>query len=190
MLPPDGAKTDKKTDDVVVELPGAGGGASSGGGRPPRPPKLGPGGLGKPQPLLPSLSHPHGAGGGGSGHHHGGGAAGSAAGPCGVPLPRTPARRAAAALLLAAFILFGLHRLAGPALTALEPARLRRAFEDAGPLGGPALYALAFTVGELLHVPGVLFVAAGVLVWGCALAPLSHRRNTFLALIHLCVCFS
>lgn len=37
-----------------------------------------------------------------------------------------------------------------------------------GEFGGIVLYVAAFCVGEVLHLPGILFVAAGVLVWGCA----------------------
>jgi uncharacterized membrane protein YdjX (TVP38/TMEM64 family) len=38
--------------------------------------------------------------------------------------------------------------------------------ELAGGPGGRALFVAAFCVGELLHLPGLLFVAAAVLVWG------------------------
>jgi len=51
---------------------------------------------------------------------------------------------------------------------ALEPEALRAAFDAAGPVGGVALYLAAFCAAELLHLPGALFVAVGVLVWGCA----------------------
>lgn len=44
---------------------------------------------------------------------------------------------------------------------------LRATVLAAGPLGPPA-FALAFCLGELLHVPGLLFVAVGLLVWGPA----------------------
>lgn len=36
-----------------------------------------------------------------------------------------------------------------------------------GEVGGIILYVAAFCVGEILHLPGILFVGAGVLVWGC-----------------------
>lgn len=38
--------------------------------------------------------------------------------------------------------------------------------ELAGGPGGRALFVVAFCLGELLHLPGLLFVAAAVLVWG------------------------
>jgi hypothetical protein len=56
-------------------------------------------------------------------------------------------------------------------LRRLEPEALRELFESAGPFGGVALYTGAFALGEVLHLPGALFVAAGVLVWGCARRP-------------------
>lgn len=42
---------------------------------------------------------------------------------------------------------------------------VRQTVLAAGPLG-PAAFVLVFCLGELLHVPGLLFVAAGLLVWG------------------------
>jgi hypothetical protein len=87
-----------------------------------------------------------------------------------VPRLPPPSSRHAA-LLLAALLLFLLfaHRF-GPALAAhAEPDALRATFESAGDVGGVLLYVVAFCVGELLHMPGMLFVAAGVLVWGCVL---------------------
>lgn len=44
---------------------------------------------------------------------------------------------------------------------------LREAVVGAG-LWGRLLFVVAFCLGELLHVPGLLFVAAGVLAWGRA----------------------
>lgn len=85
--------------------------------------------------------------------------------------PRPAASRSAALLLLAALsaLLFVLHRFGAGFAAHFEPAALRATFEAAGPVGGVALYVGAFCVGELMHLPGTLFVAAGVLVWGCVL---------------------
>ncbi len=85
----------------------------------------------------------------------------------GAPPRAPPAVRPAVALALLALLLLALHRF-GPGLAAhAEPAALRATFEAAGDVGGVVLYVVAFSVGELLHLPGMLFVAAGVLVWGC-----------------------
>ena len=46
--------------------------------------------------------------------------------------------------------------------------RVRAAMVSAG-IAGAALYVIAFCLGELLHVPGLVFVAAGVLAYGPAL---------------------
>lgn len=105
------------------------------------------------KPLLPSLVAAPGSGPGAG--------AGSAA------LPRAFSRPVACCLLLL-FALFFVHRFGKATLRHLEPEALRETFEAAGDIGGVALYAAAFCVGELLHVPGIVFVIAGVLVWGCA----------------------
>lgn len=47
----------------------------------------------------------------------------------------------------------------------LHVTQLREAVVHAGALG-VALYAGAFIVGMLIHVPGLIFVAAGVIIWG------------------------
>ncbi len=69
-------------------------------------------------------------------------------------------------------------RLGALALVLATLAALARAFdlhervtvealrELAGGPGGRALFVLAFCAGELLHLPGLLFVGAAVLVWG------------------------
>jgi uncharacterized membrane protein YdjX (TVP38/TMEM64 family) len=49
--------------------------------------------------------------------------------------------------------------------SSLSTARVRELVQQAGP-AGVALFVLAFAVGELLHVPGLVFVAAAVLAWG------------------------
>jgi uncharacterized membrane protein YdjX (TVP38/TMEM64 family) len=50
----------------------------------------------------------------------------------------------------------------------LSTARVRELVQQAGALG-VALFMVAFAIGELLHVPGLVFVAAAVLSWGRAL---------------------
>jgi uncharacterized membrane protein YdjX (TVP38/TMEM64 family) len=47
----------------------------------------------------------------------------------------------------------------------LSTARIRDLVQHAG-AAGIALFVVAFTVGELLHVPGMVFVAAAVMAWG------------------------
>lgn len=91
---------------------------------------------------------------------------------------RPPASRSAALLLLALASagLFALHRFGAGVAKRFEPDALRETFQSAGPVGGVALYVAAFCVGELLHLPGTLFVAAGVLVWGCAPGAAPRKR--------------
>lgn len=47
----------------------------------------------------------------------------------------------------------------------LSTARIRDLVQHAG-AAGVALFVLAFAVGELVHVPGMVFVAAAVMAWG------------------------
>ena len=47
----------------------------------------------------------------------------------------------------------------------LSTARIRDLVQHAG-AAGVALFIVAFAVGELLHVPGMVFVAAAVMAWG------------------------
>lgn len=49
--------------------------------------------------------------------------------------------------------------------TSLSTARVRELVQHAG-AAGIGIFLLAFAVGELLHVPGLVFVAAAVLAWG------------------------
>jgi hypothetical protein len=81
-------------------------------------------------------------------------------------------RRRRAALVVAATVLlvFLIHTYGGATLAHFQPEALRATFEAQGPLGGVALYVALFCTGELLHAPGLLFVAVGVLVWGCVRA--------------------
>ena len=47
----------------------------------------------------------------------------------------------------------------------LSTARIRELVQHAG-AAGVAIFLLAFAVGELLHIPGLVFVSAAVLSWG------------------------
>lgn len=47
----------------------------------------------------------------------------------------------------------------------IDTQTVRAAVEKAG-VGGFALYVAAFTGGEFIHIPGMIFVAAGILVYG------------------------
>lgn len=50
-------------------------------------------------------------------------------------------------------------------LEGLEPERIRVMVADLGPLG-PVGYILVYVIGIVAHVPGAIFVAAGVLAYG------------------------
>ena len=47
----------------------------------------------------------------------------------------------------------------------LSTARIRELVQAAG-VAGVAIYLVIFAIGELLHVPGLVFVAAAVMSWG------------------------
>jgi uncharacterized membrane protein YdjX (TVP38/TMEM64 family) len=47
----------------------------------------------------------------------------------------------------------------------LSTARIRELVQHAG-AAGVGIFVIAFCAGELLHVPGIVFVAAAVLAWG------------------------
>jgi uncharacterized membrane protein YdjX (TVP38/TMEM64 family) len=49
----------------------------------------------------------------------------------------------------------------------LSTARVRELVQQAG-VAGVGIFLVAFAVGELLHVPGLVFVGAAVLAWGRA----------------------
>jgi uncharacterized membrane protein YdjX (TVP38/TMEM64 family) len=49
--------------------------------------------------------------------------------------------------------------------SSLSTARIRDLVQHAG-AAGVAVFIVAFAVGELLHVPGMVFVAAAVMAWG------------------------
>ena len=94
--------------------------------------------------------------------------------PVTAPAQQQPQRRRRRALLLAAgtaALLLFFHKYGGATLAHFQPDALRATFEAQGPLGGVVLYVALFCTGELLHAPGLLFVAVGVLVWGCVPAP-------------------
>lgn len=50
----------------------------------------------------------------------------------------------------------------------VDPESIRTAVEDAGALG-VVVFVAAFALGLFFHVPGMVFVVAGVLIWGRAL---------------------
>src|SRR5262245_7451035 len=80
--------------------------------------------------------------------------------------PRLPRLRLMAALALA-LLLFGIGR-ALDLQQHLTVESLRATIAAVG-AAGPVLYVVAFCLGELLHVPGLVFVAAAVLAFGPAL---------------------
>ncbi|MGZ3441285.1 MAG: DedA family protein, partial [Polyangia bacterium] len=49
--------------------------------------------------------------------------------------------------------------------SSLSTAHIRDLVQHAG-AAGVAVFIVAFAVGELLHVPGMVFVAAAVMAWG------------------------
>jgi uncharacterized membrane protein YdjX (TVP38/TMEM64 family) len=79
------------------------------------------------------------------------------------PAPRVARLRLMAALALA-LLLFGIGR-ALDLQQHLTVESLRATMASAG-IAGVVLYVIAFCLGELLHVPGLVFVAAGVLAYG------------------------
>lgn len=88
-----------------------------------------------------------------------------------APTKSSPARRLARlALLLLALLaaseLLGLReRMADPAARRESIEALRGFMQSAG-AAGALLFVVAFCVGELLHIPGLVFVATGVLAYG------------------------
>lgn len=83
------------------------------------------------------------------------------------PCAMTPERKKLFRLVLLALFIFTL--LAVGELTGLRHwftiVKLRQLVLGAGALG-VVLYAATFIVGELIHIPGLLFVCAGVAIWG------------------------
>jgi uncharacterized membrane protein YdjX (TVP38/TMEM64 family) len=86
--------------------------------------------------------------------------------PASSAAPRLARLRLMAALALA-LLLFGIGR-ALDLQQHLTAESLRATMASTG-TAGVALYVIAFCLGELLHVPGLVFVAAGVLAYGPAL---------------------
>src|SRR5215510_11524773 len=89
--------------------------------------------------------------------------------------PATPAARRVARLrlmaaLALALLLFGIGR-ALDLQQHLAVESLRATMASAG-TAGVVLYVIAFCLGELLHVPGLVFDAAGVLAYGPVLGGL------------------
>lgn len=63
--------------------------------------------------------------------------------------------------------------------------RIRRTVQDAGALGILAFFAV-FSIGELFHIPGIVFLVAGLLSWGRTLGfPIVFSG----AVISVCVSF-
>jgi uncharacterized membrane protein YdjX (TVP38/TMEM64 family) len=63
-----------------------------------------------------------------------------------------------------------------------------RAWVQAAGLWGPPLYLLAFALGELLHVPSLLFLFAAPLVWPLEVAiPLAYAGSVLAAMFVFCV---
>lgn len=97
--------------------------------------------------------------------------ASSAPEPAAAPAEASPARRLARLgllllVLLAASELLGLReRMADPASRRESVEALRGFMQSAG-AAGALLFVVAFCVGELLHIPGLVFVATGVLAYG------------------------
>ena len=83
--------------------------------------------------------------------------------PAKLAAPRVARLRLMAALALA-LLLFGIGR-ALDLQQHLTVESLRATMASAG-TAGVVLYVIAFCLGELLHVPGLVFVAAGVLAYG------------------------
>jgi len=89
--------------------------------------------------------------------------------PAKLAAPRVARLRLMAALALA-LLLFGIGR-ALDLQQHLTVESLRATMTSAG-TAGVVLYVIAFCLGELLHVPGLVFVAAGVLAYGPVLGGL------------------
>src|SRR5215470_3225438 len=83
--------------------------------------------------------------------------------PAKLAAPRVARLRLMAALALA-LLLFGIGR-ALDLQQHLTVESLRATMASAG-TAGVVLYVIAFCLGELFHVPGLVFVAAGVLAYG------------------------
>jgi uncharacterized membrane protein YdjX (TVP38/TMEM64 family) len=88
-----------------------------------------------------------------------------------VAVPATPAKRGSRARLIAiavALVLLGVLAYALGLDEWLDRERIRSAVESAGPWGFLIFTAL-FSVGELVHVPGWVFIGVATLLWGSLL---------------------
>jgi uncharacterized membrane protein YdjX (TVP38/TMEM64 family) len=79
--------------------------------------------------------------------------------------PHDRRRLARLAALGAIFVALAVVGHFTPAREWLSPARLRPLIASLG-LAGAALFVAIFAIGELLHVPGLVFVAVAVLAYG------------------------
>lgn len=78
---------------------------------------------------------------------------------------RRAMRRARLALLAAVVVALAAVRYGTGFGASLSTARVRELVQHAG-AAGVLVFVVAFCAGELLHVPGLVFVAAAVLAWG------------------------
>ena len=67
-------------------------------------------------------------------------------------------------LVLVTVAIFAALKLSG-ALDDFDAERVRSTVESAGPWG-VLLFVVLFAVGELIHIPGMVFVAAGIMAYG------------------------
>lgn len=67
-------------------------------------------------------------------------------------------------VILGLVSLYAIGKLSG-AFDDLDAEHLRAMVDRAGPWGVP-IYVLLFVIGQLLHIPGLVLQAAGILVWG------------------------
>ncbi len=83
--------------------------------------------------------------------------------------PRRRALTPKLRLLLLVLVLAGLFVVgkATGAIDRIDVARVRAVVERAGALG-MAAFVVLFALGELVHVPGMVFVAAGIVIYGKA----------------------
>jgi uncharacterized membrane protein YdjX (TVP38/TMEM64 family) len=77
-------------------------------------------------------------------------------------MPRRGLRLVLLFVLLAGLYAYGRH---SGASAWFQREALQQHIARSGPLGA-LVYCAVFSIGELLHVPGLVFVAAGVLAWG------------------------
>jgi uncharacterized membrane protein YdjX (TVP38/TMEM64 family) len=98
-----------------------------------------------------------------------------------APAPRPPRRWRLLALAAVVVATLVVGRASG-ATESLSVEGVRRAVEDAG-LVGLVLFVALFAVGELLHVPGLVFVAAAVAIWGPVAGGLAASAGALVSLV-------